>query len=97
IRHQRIEDCRRVNVFIGYPNTGKSKILEALSLFEIGTIADVDFRVFLKFEIKFESRNKELQIRSQSNRMFFEMEVPLNDFHINAMAHGSKASDEYDS
>jgi len=33
IRHQKIEDCRRVNVFIGYPNVGKSNLLEALSLF----------------------------------------------------------------
>jgi AAA15 family ATPase/GTPase len=32
IRHQKIEGCKRVNVFIGYPNTGKSNILEALSL-----------------------------------------------------------------
>lgn len=32
IRHAKIEDCRRVNVFIGYPNVGKSNILEAMSL-----------------------------------------------------------------
>lgn len=32
IRHQTIEDCRRVNVFIGYPNVGKSNILEAIGL-----------------------------------------------------------------
>jgi AAA15 family ATPase/GTPase len=32
IRHAKIEDCRRVNVFIGYPNVGKSNILEALGL-----------------------------------------------------------------
>jgi len=32
IRHQKIEDCRRVNVFVGYPNVGKSNILEGLSL-----------------------------------------------------------------
>lgn len=33
IRDQRIEGCRRVNVFIGYPNVGKSNILEALGLY----------------------------------------------------------------
>ncbi len=32
IRHAEIKDCRRVNVFIGYPNVGKSNILEALGL-----------------------------------------------------------------
>ncbi len=31
IRHQKIEGCKRINVFIGYPNTGKSAILEAIS------------------------------------------------------------------
>ena len=35
IRHQKIEGCKRVNVFIGYPNVGKSNIIEALSLFSI--------------------------------------------------------------
>ena len=35
IRHQTIDDCRRVNVFIGYPNVGKSNILEALGLFSL--------------------------------------------------------------
>lgn len=33
IRHQKIEGCKRVNVFIGYPNVGKSNLLEALCLF----------------------------------------------------------------
>jgi AAA15 family ATPase/GTPase len=35
IRHAKIEDCRRVNVFIGYPNVGKSNVLEALSTFSV--------------------------------------------------------------
>ncbi|MEJ7680473.1 MAG: AAA family ATPase [Segetibacter sp.] len=35
IRHQKIDDCRRVNVFIGYPNVGKSNILEAIGLFNL--------------------------------------------------------------
>ncbi|MCY7421164.1 MAG: AAA family ATPase [Chitinophagaceae bacterium] len=35
IRHQTIDDCRRINVFIGYPNVGKSNILEALGLFSM--------------------------------------------------------------
>lgn len=32
IRHQKIDGCRRINVFIGYPNVGKSNILEAIGL-----------------------------------------------------------------
>lgn len=35
IRHQKIEGCKRINVFIGYPNVGKSNILEALSGFTL--------------------------------------------------------------
>ncbi|GHT21985.1 hypothetical protein FACS189430_03060 [Bacteroidia bacterium] len=27
-----LEDCRRINLFIGKPNVGKSNILEALTL-----------------------------------------------------------------
>jgi AAA15 family ATPase/GTPase len=35
IRRAGIEDCRRINLFIGRPNVGKSNLLEALSLFSI--------------------------------------------------------------
>jgi AAA15 family ATPase/GTPase len=42
IRHQTIDGCKRINVFIGYPNTGKSNILEALSIFSVdNTILDL--------------------------------------------------------
>jgi AAA15 family ATPase/GTPase len=30
-----IDDCRRINLFIGYPNVGKSNVLEALGLFSV--------------------------------------------------------------
>lgn len=33
IKHCRIKGCRRINLFIGRPNVGKSNILEALSIF----------------------------------------------------------------
>jgi AAA15 family ATPase/GTPase len=35
IRHQKIEGCKRINVFVGEPNVGKSNILEAISLFSV--------------------------------------------------------------
>jgi AAA15 family ATPase/GTPase len=121
IRHQKIEGCKRVNVFIGYPNVGKSNILEALTLFEIGILGDVDFRNLLRFEnysnlfynnnisesilvnlndsekVELSVRNKELFVKSQSNKMFFEMEIPLSQFDINSWAHVINASEEYDS
>jgi len=35
IRHCSLSDCRRINLFIGRPNVGKSNILEALSMFTL--------------------------------------------------------------
>ena len=32
IRHQKIEGCKRINVFVGPPNVGKSNILEAMCI-----------------------------------------------------------------
>jgi AAA15 family ATPase/GTPase len=33
IRDLKLEGCRRINLFVGYPNVGKSNVLEAMSLF----------------------------------------------------------------
>ncbi len=38
IRHQKIEGCKRINVFVGPPNVGKSNILEGLGLFAFSSI-----------------------------------------------------------
>jgi AAA15 family ATPase/GTPase len=35
VRDLKLEHCRRINLFIGYPNVGKSNLIEALSLFSI--------------------------------------------------------------
>jgi len=35
-----LEDCRRINLFIGYPNVGKSNVLEALSLFSVPFLSE---------------------------------------------------------
>jgi hypothetical protein len=43
--------CRRINIFIGEPNTGKSNILEALGLFSfLGYSSGYTARDFLRFE-----------------------------------------------
>lgn len=49
IRHQKIEGCKRINVFIGYPNVGKSNILEALGLFSIDD-SNLNFSSFIRIE-----------------------------------------------
>lgn len=49
IRHQKIEGCKKLNVFIGYPNVGKSNILEALSIYSIGSVIK-ELSDFVRFE-----------------------------------------------
>lgn len=49
IRHLKIDGCKRINVFIGYPNVGKSNILEALSLFSIDK-PNAEFPSFVRSE-----------------------------------------------
>lgn len=48
IRELHLEDCRRINVFVGKPNTGKSNILEALAMLANPSFAGTK-------EIRFES------------------------------------------
>jgi AAA15 family ATPase/GTPase len=43
IRYQRIENCSRINLFIGYPNVGKSNLLEAIGLFSTLSLFDEKF------------------------------------------------------
>lgn len=40
IQECEIQDCRRINLFIGRPNVGKSNILEALSIFSLPFLAE---------------------------------------------------------
>jgi AAA15 family ATPase/GTPase len=40
IRDLRLEDCRRINLFVGYPNVGKSNLIEALSLFSVSFLGN---------------------------------------------------------
>jgi AAA15 family ATPase/GTPase len=44
IRHLKIEDCRRINLFVGYPNTGKSNLLEAIGLYSTFLLKDEYFK-----------------------------------------------------
>lgn len=86
IRHAEIKDCRRINVFIGYPNTGKSNILEALSLFSIDK-PDANFDSFVrvaelttlffngnateKIEVRINSENTIFGTLRESNKISF--------------------------
>ncbi len=50
IKYVAMNNCKRINVFVGPPNVGKSNVLEALGLFMLGNINDVDLRELLRFE-----------------------------------------------
>jgi AAA15 family ATPase/GTPase len=55
----KLEDCRRINLFIGYPNVGKSNVLEALGLFSMA---------YLKHD---DSLNKLVRVKNR-NELFFD-------------------------
>jgi AAA15 family ATPase/GTPase len=55
-----LEDCRRINLFIGYPNVGKSNVLEALSLFSVPFLQEG------------ESLNKLIRVENK-NELFFDI------------------------
>ena len=40
IKHLKLDECKRVNLFIGYPNVGKSNIIEAMSLFSVPYLSE---------------------------------------------------------
>jgi len=46
-----MKDCRRINLFIGYPNVGKSNVLEALGLFSVPFLESTnDIHKLVRFE-----------------------------------------------
>jgi len=103
IRHQKIEGCKRINVFIGYPNVGKSNILEAMSLFSIDK-PDANFCSFVRIEelttLFFDGNiNKGLEIRinnenriittiSESNKIRFFWQLLGPEASFDKMAPG---------
>ena len=48
IKHLKME-CKRINLFIGEPNTGKSNILESLGLLSYPYYGD-KFKQYVRFE-----------------------------------------------
>lgn len=83
IRDLVLEDCRRVNVFIGYPNVGKSNILEAMSLLTF--ISNENRPIGLKGLVRYERKaqlfnlfNLEQPIKLELNGEF-ELEIAYRD------------------
>jgi hypothetical protein len=94
IRHQKIEDCRRINVFVGYPNVGKSNILEALSLFSVDR-PNADFSSFVRMEdlttLFFDGNVEEpIEVRlNEDNRIVGEILLDKLLFHWQLAGEGA--------
>lgn len=82
-------DCRRINLFIGEPNTGKSNILESLGLLSaVGH--DGEFNNFLRFkgfsDIFHDSmleENIDISARTTNRHIFTTIAFGVDDFEIN--------------
>jgi len=85
----RLEDCKRINLFIGYPNVGKSNVLEALGLFSVPFLSEGEnLNKLLRMENVVElfhssSANKLCTVHTNLK----EIEVILNPFFY--ISHGN--------
>jgi predicted ATPase len=82
-----LEDCRRINLFIGYPNVGKSNVLEALSLFSVpfleeGENLDKLIRVENKNELFHDISENNVSGRVQTNIEEIIFSASLSIFKI---------------
>ena len=82
IRDVKIEYCKRVNIFIGYPNVGKSNILEAIGLFGLLEAKEGN-RIELKDLVRF----------NNLSQLFFngdfssKIEITINNFFVTEIKH----------
>ena len=65
----RLEDCRRINLFLGYPNVGKSNVLEALSLFSVPYLKHNDslnelIRLKKRNELFYDLQNTQCEVKT---------------------------------
>jgi len=78
-------DCKRINVFIGEPNVGKSNILEALSLF-IAPYSDAN-KPFLKDYIRYEKLSNLFYDQDRKNivSIITNIGAAFFRFHMNSI------------
>ena len=98
IKHLKIDGCKKINVFVGMPNAGKSNILEALGLFGMLNFTKSDIESFVRFynydELFFEGNILE---KILININFTKLEIKRNKFYDNPENHylGLKNELEY--
>jgi len=80
IKHLKL-DCKRINLFIGEPNTGKSNILETLGIFSVGPYGNI--RNFVRFESMsnlFYDENLEESITIKADDIILEIKFEEGEF-----------------
>jgi len=91
IKHLEINDCNKINVFIGMPNAGKSNILEALGLFGMVKNGLTNLKDFIRFkdvsELFFEGNiTDKIKIELNSSilelveKNYWSLEFNLNEY-----------------
>ena len=89
-------DCKRVNVFIGKPNVGKSNILEGLGLLAMVTSRERMFDGYIRYEslkqLFYDSdSSKAISVRSSSRNSYLSLnrnsdeEIAYFDYGINGL------------
>lgn len=77
IKDLKIDGCKKINIFAGKPNAGKSNILEAISMLKLGAI-NSDLREYLSFENYnklFHLGNTEKEIRISEDDEYIEFNL----------------------
>lgn len=90
IQELELIDCKRINLFIGRPNVGKSNILEALSLFSIPYFKNINLKNLIRFENNSElffdgNTQQAINIHLNNNSVFIDdlSEVAIITFNKN--------------
>lgn len=92
IKHIKL-DCKRINVLIGKPNTGKSNILESFGVFSYIALGG-DFRQFVRFERMsnlFYDENLDERVQVQPDASSFKLAFKDRTF-LGEITHAGTAS-----
>lgn len=81
IKHLKL-DCKRVNVFIGKPNSGKSNILESVGIFSMTYGHLKDFVRFENITNLFYDQNIDEKIEIKTDNIYCEIKFENGLFHI---------------
>jgi AAA15 family ATPase/GTPase len=97
IRHIEIP-CKKINVFIGEPNSGKSNIIEALSLFSPGILEDYISKEIVRYKTMGDlfydfNINKPIEVFTEKHDYWFrfamqENNIPENRFEFELREEG---------